>query len=95
MFQKVSINQIFLFEVWGSQGFLAPAPAGFNGNDDPWIAKGNIGGKEFEINVTKEEMGKDKTGNEIPVPMKNGEKFQITFERGEEKDSVEGTIKYL
>lgn len=95
MFQKVSVNQIFLFEIWDPQGFIAPSPAAFNGNDDPWIAKGRIGEKEFEIKVTKEEVGKDKMGNEIPVPVKNGEKFQISFERGEEKDSMEGTIKYL
>lgn len=95
MFQKVSVNQLFLFEIWDPQGFLSPSPAAFNGNNEPWIAKGKIGDKEFEIKITVDEVGKDKMGNEIPVPMKNGKNFQITFERGDEKDSLEGTIKYL
>ena len=90
MFQKVSESQIFLFEVWHPSGFISPAPSGFNGNDDPWFVKGKIGEKEFEIKVTKEN-----TETEIPVLVEDGEKFQIKFERGEEKDFIEGTIEYL
>lgn len=95
MFQKVSVNQLFLFEVWGNKGYIAPAPGAYHHNKALWKAKGSFGGKEFELEIGEEYAGKDKVGIELPLSTANNTKFSITFTRGEEKDSMEGTTKFL
>ncbi len=95
MFQKVSINQLFLFEVWDTNGYIAPAPGAFRNSKEKWKATGTFGGKPFEVLLGEEHTGKDKIGAEIPVPTKDRTDFEISFMRGEEKDSMSGTTKYL
>lgn len=95
MYQKVSNNQIFLFEIWGDKGYLSPAPAAFNLNKEKWKVKGVFGGKSFEIEIGEEHVGKDKIGAEIPVHTTDKTIFEISFTRNEESDSMSGTTKYL
>ncbi len=95
MFQKVSNKRMFLFEVWESQGFLIPAPAAFNESKDSWKARGVLGEKEFELTLKEEHVGKDSMGGKLPVPLKDGMSFKIDFFCGEEKDSLEGKIRFL
>lgn len=95
MFQKVSVNQLFLFEVWGKQGFLVPAPGAFHKSKDVWKAKGKIGDKEFEVDINQSHVGKDKMGIELPISIVDKMSFEVIFERETEKDSMVGTIKFL
>lgn len=95
MFQKVSVAQLFLFEVWGKQGFLAPAPAAFQSSKEKWHAKGTFGGASFEIEIGEEHAAKDQVGARLPIATANNTDFKITFTRGSETDSVTGTTKFL
>ncbi len=95
MFQKVSTGQLFLFEVWGNQGFLAPAPGAFHKSKSAWKVKGKIGDKEFEVEIDESHVGEDQVGKELPISIADKMSFEMTFEQGAEKDSLSGTIKFL
>ncbi len=95
MFQKVSTSQLFLFEIWGKQAFLIPAPGAFHKSKDVWKAKGKIGDREFEVLLDESHIGKDNMGKEIPISVADKMSFEMSFEQNDQKDSLSGTIKFL
>ena len=95
MFQKVSENQLFLFEVWGTRGFIIPAPAAFHKSKGVWKATGKIGNTEFEVVIDETHVGKENIGKELPIVVKDNLAFEMEFSRSDEKDSMEGKIKFL
>jgi hypothetical protein len=95
MFQKVSENQLFLFEVWGNKGFIAPAPAAFSDSKESWSVKGNLNGKKFSVLVTAQDLGEELPGKEIPLSVSDNFEFEMTCTQGELLDSIKGTVKFL
>jgi hypothetical protein len=95
MYQKVSIDQLFLLEIWGAQGFLAPAPAAFHTSNQKWVAEGTFGGKPFKVEIGEDSVSNEELGVELPIPTADNTSFEITFTRGQETDSVKGITKFL